>query len=81
MAITPSPSPRIKLISDRAKLANKVTIPSAFFESRHAHLPINATHPIHLMRKVMMESPVETIFSNINNNVDLWIELGYIRVW
>lgn len=48
---------------------------------KSSHLPINATHPIHLMRKVMMESPVETIFSNINNNVDLWIELGYIRVW
>lgn len=30
----------------------------------------------------MMESPVEThLLRHETNNVDLWIELGYIRVW
>lgn len=48
---------------------------------RSSHLPINTTHPIHLMGKVMTESLSKTIFFDVNNNVDLWIEMGYIRVW
>jgi len=29
----------------------------------------------------MTESLSKTIFFDVNNNVDLWIEMGYIRVW